>query len=189
MTAQTKDRDYDIKISPDEADRRAVEKEKASEAQIELFLRQRDIGNMEKASKLGCRFIDELLGIKAGGTDCAPDKAVFEHQKQLLFCYIVHRITQDNSPNSIVAQKTLASFYEGLEKHKREIFQAMNGNMSFSMYLYLNRQKEETPQNVGEVFAKLCEVPENSECSLFGKEFYVKYSELCRKMVVEAGYN
>ena len=178
--------DFDMKISPDSFAQTDKEAEKASEAQIDFFLQQRDLGNMEKAQGLGDRFFEVLLKLERIKAPGHVDKAALDHQLQLLYCYVVHRITQEMSPNSIVAQKTLSSFYERLAQTEPALFRAMNGNMSFSMYL--SRTGEETPESIGRVFAQLCGIPDSKVCRGIGASSYQKFVEICGKMIVDTPY-
>ena len=114
MNKLPQDQDFDMKISPENSTQTDKEAEKASQAQIDFFLEQRDLGNMEKAQHLGDSFFEVLLKLEKMKAPHHVDRAVLDHQLQLLYCYVVHRITQEMSPNSIVAQKTLSSFYERL---------------------------------------------------------------------------
>ena len=177
-----------MKISPNNIARADKEAEKATEAQIDFFLQQRDLGNMEKAQYLGDQFVEELLKLERTKAPDHADRAVLDHQLQLLYCYVVHRATQEMSPNSIVAQKTLSSFYERLAEVEPALFHAMNGNMSFSMYLYLSRTGEESPESIGREFAQLCGIPDSKVCRNIGASSYQKFAEMCKKMIEETPY-
>ncbi|MEG2175094.1 MAG: hypothetical protein RR135_06390 [Oscillospiraceae bacterium] len=180
--------DDDIKIAPDDLSQLFKVENPVADDNIDLFIRQRGLGNTEKARALGMRFVEELLDCVWTKPPEGVDATTFDLQLKLLFAYAVHRIVEDYSPNSIVAQGTLSSFYEQLEADDRELYRAVNNCPAFSLYLYLHRSGEECAETVGKVFAKLCGMPDNADCAMLGEGGYARFYSACAQQMLTAGY-
>ncbi|PWM22914.1 MAG: hypothetical protein DBX44_06500 [Oscillospiraceae bacterium] len=180
--------DDDIKIAPEDLSKLFDRGNPVADDNIDLFLRQRANGNTERARRLGAQYVEDL---KASVWTRAPedvDPAVFERQLKLLFAYVVHRIIEDYSPNHIVANAALVSFYENLERADPVIFEEINDSAAFSLYLYLHRSGTETAAEIGKTFAGLCEAGNGSDCFAIGESAYARFIGGCAQRMLAAGY-
>lgn len=180
--------DDGTRIAPEDLSKLFDKGNPVADDNIDLFLRQRAIGNTTKAKRLGRRYVEDLM-------DCvwtrppapvSPDE--FEQQLKLLFTYAVHRIIEDFSPNHIVANTALSSFYEGLEEADPDLFGELNDSAAFSLYLYLHRSGEECAESIGKTFAKLCGESEGSDCAIIGEAAYGRFVGACAQRMVGAEY-
>lgn len=113
---------------------------------------------------------------------------IFELQMKLLFAYVVHRIIEDYSPNHIVANAALGSFYEHLEEADPAVYEEINDSAAFSLYLYLHRSGKETAAEIGKIFAGLCKAGEDSDCNMIGECGYARFLGGCAQRMLSAGY-
>lgn len=180
--------DDDIKIAPEDLSKLFERGNPVADDNIDLFLRQRANGNTRRARQLGARYVSDLI-------DCVwtrPPEDVepvrFELQVKLLFAYVVHRIIEDYSPNHIVANAALSSFYEHLEEAEPEVFEEINDSAAFSLYLYLHRSGEERAQEIGRTFAGLCDAGADSDCGAIGESAYARFLGGCAQRMLAAGY-
>ena len=180
--------DEDIKIAPAGFSKLSKKQSVQTDDSIDLFIRQRSLGNVERAKNLGKHYVEDLLDCLWTKPPVMVDSDSFELQLKLLFCYAVHRAVEDYSPNTVLAHSTIASFYETLEDAAPELFDAIANNPAFTMYLYLHRGKEESTQTVGKSFAKLCDVPEDEDCAALGEGAYLRYLSGCVQRMLDVGY-
>ncbi len=180
--------DEDIKIAPEDLSKLFTNENPQADDNIDLLMRQRANGNAAKAKKLGKQYVEDLL-------DCvwtkAPDdisSETFELQTKLLFAYVVHRIISDYSPNHIVANSALSSFYEHLEDADPKLSDQINDNAAFSLYVLLHRSGEERSDKVGKVFAEVCDAAEGSDCSVIGESAYARFLSACTQRLLNTEF-
>lgn len=180
--------DDDVKIAPQDLSKLFAKENPVADDNIDLLMCQRANGNTARARAMGKRFVEDLI-------DCVWTKApedvesgVFELQTKMLFAYAVHRVIADYSPNHIVANAALGSFYENLEDADEQLSQQINDNAAFSLYVLLHRSGNETPKTIGETFAKLCEAGECSDCSILGESAYSRFLGGCAQIMLNAGF-
>ena len=180
--------DDDIKIAPNDLSKLFEKENPEADDNIELYLKQRSLGNTAKARALGKEFVSDML-------DCvwtkAPEKidpALFDTQIKILFAYAVHRIIEDYSDNYIVANTAIGSFHEQLEQEDPELFEALCDQTGFSMYLYAHRSGHENAESIGEIFASLCGAKDNEICVLLGESAYARFTGACAQRMVNVGY-
>lgn len=180
--------DDDVKIAPTDFSAMLQKKNPVADDNIDLFLRQRANKNTLRARILGKQYVADLL-------DCAwtrppqdIDQDLFDLQLKLLFAYAVHRIVEDHSPNHIVANTVLGSFYEALEEADAPLFGQINDNAAFSLYIYLHRSGEECAQSIGKTFAGLCHAIESADCAVLGESAYARFFGGCAQRMLAAGF-
>lgn len=180
--------DDDVKIAPDDLSKLFASDNPVADDNIDLFLQQRANGNTARARKLGVQYVEDLI-------DCVwtrPPEDVksetFDLQIKLLFAYAVHRIVEDHSPNQIVANATLGSFYEHLEDADQHLYEEINDNAAFSLYVYLHRAGDENAGSVGKTFAGLCNAGEYSDCVIIGESAYARFFGACAQRMLNAGF-
>ncbi len=180
--------DDDIKIAPEDLSKLFERGNPVADDNIDLFLRQRSNGNTARARTLGEQYVSDLIDCvwTRAPEDVAP--VCFELQLKLLFAYVVHRIVEDYSPNHIVANAALGSFYEHLEEADPKIFEEINDNAAFSLYLYLHRSGEEKASEIGKTFAGLCDAGADSDCEAIGESAYARFLGGCAQRMLSAGY-
>ncbi|MEG1774331.1 MAG: hypothetical protein RR320_05710, partial [Oscillospiraceae bacterium] len=118
--------DEDIKIAPEDLSKLFHKENPVADDTIDLFIRQRSLGNTDRARTLGARYVEDLLDCVWTKPPAGIEPQRFELQLRLLFAYAVHRIVEDYSPNPIVAHAALSSFYEQLEEADPVAFGAIN---------------------------------------------------------------
>ena len=180
--------DDDVKIAPDDLSKLFASENPVADDNIDLFLQQRANGNTARARKLGMQYVEDLI-------DCVwtrPPEDVksetFDLQLKLLFAYAVHRIVEDHSPNQIVANATLGSFYEHLEDADQHLYEEINNNAAFSLYMYLHRAGDENAQSVGKTFSELCSAGDYSDCVIIGESAYGRFFGACAQRMLNVGF-
>lgn len=180
--------DDDVKIAPEDLSKLFTSENPIADDNIDLFMHQRANGNTARAHELGMHYVEDLI-------DCVwtrPPEDVksedFELQLKLLFSYAVHRIIEDHSPNHIIANAALASFYEHLEDADLHLYEEINDNAAFSLYIYLHRSGDECAESVGKTFSKLCNAGEDSDCVIIGESAYARFFGACSQRMLNAGF-
>lgn len=180
--------DEDIKIAPDDITRLFEKKAALSDDGIDLFIRQKSLGNIERARKAGTALAADLLDCVRAAAPDGAEPCLFERQMKLLFAYTVNRVIEDQSPNSVLAHVALSTFYETLEEAEPALFASISGDAAFSLYLYLHRTGKENPRSAGETFAALCEGRKSAALIQAGEKAYTEFLEGCEARLREAGY-
>ena len=180
--------DEDIKIAPEDLSKLFANENPQADDNIDLLMRQRANGNASKAKLLGKQYVEDLV-------DCVWTKApedisaeTFELQTKMLFAYVVHRIISDYSPNHIVANSALSSFYENLEDADPKLSEQINDNAAFSLYVLLHRSGEENSEKVGKIFAKVCDAADSSDCCIIGESAYARFLSACTQRMLNAEF-
>ena len=180
--------DEDIKIVPEDLSKLFAKENPQADDNIDLLMRQRANGNASKAKMLGKQYVEDLV-------DCVWTKApeeisieTFELQTKMLFAYVVHRIISDYSPNQIVANSALSSFYEHLEDADPALSKQINDNAAFSLYVLLHRSGKENAERVGKIFAEVCDAAENSDCGVLGESAYARFLSACTQRMLNAEF-
>ena len=176
--------DEDIKIAPEDLSKLFTNENPKADDNIDLLMRQRANGNAAKAKALGKQYVEDLL-------DCvwtvAPedvDSNVFELQMKLLFAYVVHRIVSDYSPNQIISNSVLSSFYEHLEDADHKLSGEINDNAAFSLYILLHRTGTENSEKIGKIFADTCDAQPGSDCAIIGESAYARFLSACTQRML-----
>lgn len=180
--------DDDMKIAPENLSELFLEKNPVADEQLALFLGQRANHNTKRAKQLGREFAVSLSNCVWTQTPEDVDPVLFSIQMKLLFAYTVHRLIGDYSPNQIVANTALSSFYEALEEIEPTVFEQINESAAFTLYFYLHRTREESSTSIGKTFASLCSAGESSDCELIGESAYSRFIGICAQQLVSAGY-
>lgn len=180
--------DDDVKIAPNDLSQLFKKENPVADDNIDLYLRQRSLGNTARARRLGKEYVADLIDCVWTKAPQGVDNAVFDTQVKILFAYVVHRIIEDYSDNHIVANTAISSFYEQLEQEEPALFEALCNGTAFTMYLYTHRSGTENAQTIGEVFASLCEAKENEDCAVIGESAYARFVGACAQRMVQAGY-
>ena len=180
--------DEDMKIAPDDISKMLKAQNSAADDNIDLFIRQRSLGNIERAKRLGRYYVEDLLDCVWTKPPSAIKQDVFELQLKLLFCYAVHRVVEDYSPNALLSNSAISSFYEHLEDAAPELFSEIANNAAFTIYIYLHRGKEESTQTIGKSFAKLCGAAQDEDSEVLGEGAYLRYLSGCVQRMMEIGY-
>ena len=156
---------------------------------IDLFFSQRRVGNTQKARQFGVEMVKDLLDCVWTAAPDMVDAKEFELQLKILFAYTVHRIVEDYSPNTIVANACVSSFYECLENEDSQLFQKITQSPAFSLYLYHHRIGEENSENVGKTFAGLCSTSLDEQCRSIGETAYCRYMGSCANKLASVGFS
>ena len=180
--------DEDIKIAPQDLSKLLRKENPDADDNIDLYLRQRKLGNTTRARKLGQEFVGDLQDCVWTVAPQGIDPDVFATQLKILFVYVVHRIIEDYSDNRIVASTAIGSFYEKLEQAEPELFNALCAGTAFSMYLYSHRTHNESAENIGTVFASLCNASDNEDCAVLGESAYARFVGTCAQRMLSVGY-
>ncbi len=180
--------DDDIKIAPSDLSQLFQKENPVADDNIDLYLQQRRLGNTLRARRLGEEYVADLLDCVWTKPPAEVDGTLFDTQVKILFAYVVHRIIEDYSPNHIVANTALGSFYEQLEQESPALFDAMCGSAAFTMYLYTHRSGEENAETIGQVFAALCEAKDSEDCAVIGESAYARFVGACAQRMIGAGY-
>ena len=123
--------DDDVKIAPNDLSKLFEKENPVADDNIELYLKQRSLGNTAKARKLGKEYVSDMLDCVWTKAPEEIDQALFDTQVKILFAYAVHRIIEDYSDNHIVANTAIGSFHEQLEQEDPGLFDALCDQTGF----------------------------------------------------------
>ncbi len=180
--------DDDIKIAPDNISKLFKGENPVADDNIDMFFLQRKLGNTQKARRFGVEMVKELLDCVWTTSPDMVEPKEFELQLKILFAYTVHRIVEDYSPNPIVANACVSSFYECLESEEPELFQKITQSPAFSLYLYLHRSKEENAKSVGLTFSKLCSSSMDEQTRSIGETAYCRFMGFIANKLASVGF-
>ena len=180
--------DDDIKIAPDNISKLFKSENPVADDNIDMFFSQRKLGNTQKARQFGVEMVKDLLDCVWTSSPDMVDPREFELQLKILFAYAVHRIVEDYSPNPIVANACVSSFYECLENEEPELFQKITQSPAFSLYLYLHRSGEENAESVGKTFAGLCSSSLDEQTKSIGETAYCRFMGSIANKLATVGF-
>ncbi len=180
--------DEDIKIAPSDLSQLRKQENPDTDDNIDLYLRERRLGNTDRAKALGRSFVADLIDCVWTKAPEAVDPAVFDTQLKILFVYAMHRTVDGYSQNHILANTAIASFYELLEAKEPVFFEALCQSAAFTMYLYAHRSRQENAESVGSIFASMCGVKGNGDCAAIGESAYARFTGACVQRMADAGY-
>ena len=168
--------DDDVKIAPGSFSGSKKQQDLADQAAQE-FLRQKKLGNVDKARQLGTDFA-ELLWVLAQelimGDGNVEQREV--HHRLLLCSYAVCRVVSEASPNSIVAQTSLSRFYSAVEERSNVLSRHVSDTAAFSLYILSERSKDDIAE-IGKIFAKLIGQEGDIEKAGLGNQVFSSFYE------------
>ena len=175
--------DSDMKIAPD----RISKVFDMSEGDANAFVREKSNGNMDKARKLGQQFAAELTapmkGVTLFGIGAFDNQRTMD-QRKVLFAYIVNLVTQDMAPNSILAQSVLSSFYDSVQYQSTELHELITDSAAYSLYILAHRSSPGNPEEIGKVFAQLCDRDEDPIFIHYGAELANYFMMYCTQLTL-----
>ena len=180
--------DEDIKIAPQHLSDLLKQENPAADDNIDLYLRQRALGNTARAKTLGRSLVKDLVDCVWTKAPEGVDPALFDLQLKILFVYVAHRTLENCSENHVLANTAIGSFYETLEQEEPAFFNAMTTSAAFTMYLYARRSNRESAETIGSVFAAMCDAKDREDCAMIGESAYARFTGACVQRVAEAGY-
>lgn len=173
--------DSDIKIMPDKPSAIFDSAEGAANA----FLRETHNGNMEKAKVLGGQLAAELSVNRDGANLFGADSDKnMTFQRKVLYCYLVTRVVEDLSPNSMVAQSALAAFQDALQKDEPDIYDYIMNPTVFSQYILAARNVVEDTAAIGRVYAHLCGKADDELLARHGSELTKYFTMYCTELLM-----
>ena len=121
-------------------------REESEEAAIQAYLRQRRLGNTQKAGELGARMVDEIIVTEHPDppSDISCDQ--FITQLKVLCAFAVNRVLEEHAPGAIVGQSTF--------------------------YMYLFRSETAEPMAFATAFAEACGNKGSEHCVEAGLAAY-----------------
>ena len=173
--------DEDIKIANGSFKKTPMEDQ--AEQAARDFLRQRDIGNIDRARSLG-KFYADSLWSTASEMFAVEDSKMSQQEKHhviLLCSYLINRIIAECSPNSIVAQTVLNAFYTSVEERSETLYRHISDTATFSLYI-LNERTGGDYRQVGEIFSRQCGYEGNENQVVKGISICENQSEQYREM-------
>ena len=172
--------DDDIKIATGSFSGSKKQQDQAEQAAQE-FLRQKELGNIDKARKLGTDFA-ELLWELAQELIMDEGRLQLEIHHRLLLCsYAVCRVVSEASPNSIVAQTSLSRFYSAVEERSNVLNRHVSDTAAFSLYILSERSKDDIIE-IGKIYAKLTGYEGNAEIIEQGNFVFSCFYEKCMSL-------
>ncbi len=181
--------DEDIKIATETFKPKKPLQDSGEEA-ARQFLEQKELGNIEKARELGISFAEAIIQIEDGpvsGLGKARTQREL-HNQIVLYSYIVNRVIAEHCPNSIVAQSCLGVFYKTVESACAELFSHVSDMAAFSLYVLCERSKNRTDDDIGVIYAELCDFDGREEIISEGNAFYRKLYDYCAEKVGGADF-
>jgi hypothetical protein len=180
--------DSDMKIAPEFPSRRR--EADAGEAAAQEFADQKEKGNVEKAYLLGTQLAGFLLSGPErilNGSDMAEDPDVVLNAR-VLFAFTVDASLEASPASELITQTAANFFYESVKAAVPELYSRIVLPEAFSLYLLCLRDGEESGQNIGEPFAKLCGREEDPELTALGNRLYAYFQKVCRSKIEEVRF-
>lgn len=175
--------DEDIKIADGKFSHN-LKKEDSSEAAAAEYMEQKQLGNIDRAEKIGDMFAQTLINsdfpldkIEQLPTECEKKNTM------LLYSYVVNRVIREYVPNSLIGQKALNVFYEKIEKADFEISKHIADMAAFSLYMLCERSNTRDSAEIGRIYADLCDFEHDLDKIRQGNEFYAKAYDYCVELI------
>ena len=173
--------DDDVKIATGSFGGSKKQPDQAEQAAQE-FLRQKQLGNVDKARQLGTSFAELLWGHAQELIMGEGNLLQLEVHHRLLLCsYAVCRVVSEASPNSIVAQTALSRFYSAVEERSNVLNRHVSDTAAFSLYILSERSKDDIAE-IGKIYAKLIGNDGNADKIAQGNEVFICFYDKCTRM-------
>lgn len=181
--------DDDVKIAPSSFAGKHVNVDSGEEA-ARQFLEQKECGNIDKARELGRCYADAIIHIETGPVASAekPRTQRELHHQILLYSYIVNRVIAEHSSNSIVAQTCLNVFYSEIEAASDKLHKHVSDMAAFSLYILCERSPGRSDDEIGAIYAELCDFDGNEEKINDGDAFYKRVYKFCLDKLESVGF-
>lgn len=161
-----------------------------SEMAAKDFLREKEIGNIEKAHSLGKNLAKNLLRLAQelimDDTSMITQQEI--HHRLLLCSYIANHVIAGASPNSIVAQTALARFYSEIEERSNVLHRHVSDTAAFSLYI-LNERSRNDITEIGKIYAKFVGKENNIDKINDGNQIYSRFYKEYTDIVSSAGFS
>ena len=170
--------DSDVKIFPTSGRSAAPQPDDDG---ADEFVRERDNGNLEKAKRLGRLFARHLRHLWRPG-----DTAAVLLQKKILYGYVVAKVIEKRSPNSVLEQAALGEFYREIRSRSPQEYDSIQDSVAFTKYLL----SEHSPgdERFGGVFAEQCGRKGDPELCGKGILLYYRYTAHCMAVYNQIQY-
>jgi hypothetical protein len=153
-------------------------------------LRQKEVGNIEKARALGKAYAEALLEAAYSpkfGADTSRSQLEFHHQ--LVLCsYIVGSVIGVRSPDPLLAQTSLQRFYHEVQNASEELYKHISDPAAFSLYILWERSHSHDTGELGRIYARLCGREGDGAVEIAGSELYRQFRAFCEEKIDRAGY-
>ena len=183
--------DADMKIAP-KSFSSAPKDDAGATDEAEEYLRQKSVGNIERARALGERYAALVMAEANKNLSRRPAELAEElrtHHRLLLLTYVVNRAVAELSPNSILAQTTLNIFYSELEKRAPQLLSKYIQDMgSYSLYVLCERSHRSSEDEIGKIYARLCADKDNPLLIGEGNRHYREYYAACKELHDQTQY-
>ena len=130
------------------------------------YRRQQENGNLERAHRLGEALYRLFLAMPVQGDYAA--------QQWVLLSFLVENELEQQVKNTLLSQSVQSRFAELLEQQSPELAHTAHDARAFTLYT-LNETRR-SPRSEGEIFAKLCEQPENEEVIALGERLAEEFT-------------
>ncbi|GHU81209.1 hypothetical protein FACS1894191_7910 [Clostridia bacterium] len=180
------DDDDDMKIADGAVSRKRHED--GADAAARQFLTQKSSGNIDKARRLGGDYARTILDIGSHPELVSRESTMLETHHQLLLCaYIVNRVIAGLSPDSILAQTSLGSFYADVAAIAPHVYSHISDMAAFSLYI-LNERTGNPDEEIGKIYARLSGFEGDQTKIDDGNRIYARFHAFCADMMDKAGY-
>lgn len=142
------------------------------------YRRLQENGNLERAHRLGEALYRLFLAMPVQGDYAA--------QQWVLLSFLVENELEQQVENTLLSQSVQSRFAELLEQQSPELAHTVHDARAFTLYT-LNETRR-SPRSEGEIFAKLCEQPENEEVIALGERLAEEFTARITEAVAAAGF-
>ena len=176
--------DEDIKI--------LGEQKSDEESFEELFLRERENGNVKKAHDLGVALAQKVIESEQKIHDFldADNFMSYARQKRLLLAFVIHSNLNLYCKNSILTETAKADFNSVLRKNSPVTTNDMNEGTAFTLYYLAKRTHDESevPLEIGKCFSELCGTKNSKVFINLGRELYLEFEKIAKTEVRKADF-
>jgi hypothetical protein len=180
--------DEDMKIVGDSFS--PLPAEDPAETEARRFLKQKSVGNIEKARELGKLYARAVVDMtKNSPLGAAADCGQMEIHHQLVLCsYVVNRVVAEHSPDSILAQTSLRVFYDEVERASTVMYAHISDPAAFSLYTLWERSRNRDEDEIGRIYAKLCGLEGNCKTIQDGNALHRWFIAVCTQYIENTAY-
>jgi hypothetical protein len=180
--------DEDMKIVGDSFS--PLPAEDPAETEARRFLKQKSVGNIEKARELGKIYAQAVVDMtKNSPLDSAADGGQMEFHHQLVLCsYVVNRVIAERSPHSILAQTSLRVFYDEVERASTVMYTHVSDPAALSLYTLWERSRSRDEDEIGRIYAKLCGQEGNCKTIQDGNALSRWFYGVCTQYIENTAY-
>lgn len=171
--------DEDVKIAPSNPSELFRESISSGEEAADAYTSHCEKGNIDIAKEIGGELAARFLEIN-------ESDSLQTTQARILFAYVADQYTEKLSPDSILSQAVISSFYNKIRENNPKLIDQISDSAAFSLYILAERGTHQ--RSPGHVFSELCSSPDNPRLFDLGQNLYNSFVSECSEIFSQAKF-